>query len=81
MRRQHVAAARDATPKRVGYADPPYPGKAWMYRDQASYRGEVDHEALVASLVDEYDGWALSTSSDALRAVLPLCPEGIKVCG
>ncbi|MBV8979277.1 MAG: hypothetical protein JO086_00075 [Acidimicrobiia bacterium] len=67
---------------RFAYADPPYPGlSAKYYRHEDSYAGEVDHAALVASLVDgRYDGWALSTSARALRDVLPMCPPGARVC-
>lgn len=64
-----------------GYADPPYPRKAAKcYKDQPTFAGEVDHAALIASLVDRYDGWALSTGAYALREVLPLCPAGVRVC-
>lgn len=66
--------------KRVAYADPPYPGLARKYyADRPEYRGEVDHVALVAEL-QTFDGWALSTSARALRDLLPLCPEGARVC-
>jgi hypothetical protein len=67
---------------RFAYADPPYPGLARKYyKNEPTYAGEVDHAALIASLeASGYDGWALSTSRDALRTVLPLCPEGAKVC-
>jgi hypothetical protein len=67
---------------RMAYADPPYPGLARRYYEQEdSYAGEVDHAELVASLTaGDYDGWALSTSASALRDVLPLCPEGARVC-
>lgn len=67
---------------RFAYADPPYPGKARRYyRKEANFGGEVDHRELVASLVAaNYAGWALSTSSEALRDVLPLCPKGARVC-
>lgn len=58
------------------YADPPYPGKARRYYHQE----EVNHPALVQSLVDGYDGWALSTSAMALRDILPLCPPQVRVC-
>lgn len=75
-----VARARAALPIRAAYADPPYPEKSWLYRGHPDYAGEVDHRALVARLVDGYpDGWALSTSAEALPAVLALCPEGVKV--
>lgn len=69
-------------PMRLAYADPPYPGKARRYyRKESTYAGEVDHRALIASLeASEYDGWALSTSADALRTVLPMCPEEAHVC-
>lgn len=62
----------------LAYADPPYPGRAHLYADHLDYAGEVDHVELVARLV-EYDGWALSTSSKALRYVLGLCPEDVRV--
>ena len=63
---------------RLAYADPPYPGNSWLYRDHPDYAGEVDHAALIASLA-AYDGWALSTSAAALPAVLALCPPGVRV--
>lgn len=66
---------------RMCYADPPYPGlSSKYYRNEPTYAGEVDHAALVASLMEHYDGWALSTSSKALRDILPLCPPEARVC-
>jgi len=67
---------------RFAYADPPYPGQAHLYRDHPDYAGEVDHAALIARLVAEFpDGWALSSSSPALRDVLPLTPPPLtRVC-
>jgi len=68
------------------YADPPYPGLASKYyRDEASFAGEVDFPALIASLVDARRtgaclGWALSTSARSLRELLPLCPAEARVC-
>jgi hypothetical protein len=64
----------------MAYADPPYPGKADIYKDQPDYKGEVDHVELIASLVDRFDGWALSTSAESLRSILPLCPPEAHVC-
>jgi hypothetical protein len=62
---------------RFAYADPPYPGKADYYPE----REEVDHASLLERLTGGYpDGWALSTSSEALRDVLALCPPGVRVC-
>lgn len=64
--------------KRIAYGDPPYPDHGDDYADQETGFGEVDHRALLAQLV-RHDGWALSTSSKALRDVLPLCPPGARV--
>lgn len=74
-------ASRSAgAPLRLAYADPPYPGRSRRYYgDHPDYAGEVDHAELIASLVATYDGWALSTSADALVDVLALCPPGVKV--
>jgi len=76
-RELRVACGR---PLRLAYADPPYPGKARLYRGHPDYRGEVDHVALVEQLVARYpDGWALSTSAEALPAILPSCPPAVRV--
>ncbi len=59
-------------PMKFAFADPPYPGKAFYYPEAS----EVDHETLIRRLQLEYtDGWALSTSSEALRDVWQHCPE------
>ena len=63
---------------RLAYADPPYPGNAELYAGHPDYAGEVDHEELVERLA-AYDGWALSTSSKALRSVIALCPADVRV--
>ena len=64
-----------------GYADPPYIGTAARYyKNEPSYAGEVDHAELIEKMVrTEYAGWALSCSSDSLREILPLCPEGVRI--
>lgn len=82
LRRRRATEERAAEPMRFAYADPPYPGLAKRYYgDQPTYAGEVDHAELIARLEACYpDGWALSTSAKALRHVLPLCPEGARVC-
>lgn len=64
---------------RLSYADPPYPGRAHLYKDHPDYAGEVDHHALIEKLMGGYDGWALSTSAEALRDLLPLCPPEARV--
>lgn len=86
-RRDPSFTDRSATPAAppglcFAYADPPYPGTAARYyRHEPTYAGEVDHATLVASLTaGGYAGWALSTSSRALRDVLPLCPANARVC-
>lgn len=87
LRRQHQASATPAlaTGATFAYADPPYPGMAKRYyENEPTYAGEVDHPALIASLTAALNdgkiaGWALSTSSKALRDVLPLCPPGARV--
>ena len=82
LRRRIDDLAAAARPMHFAYADPPYPGLARRYYgDQPTYVGEVDHAALIADLERRYpQGWALSTSSKALRVVLPMCPEGARVC-
>lgn len=73
-----VATSSTTTPLRLAYADPPYPGKAWLYRDHPDYAGEVDHVELIRRL-STFDGWALSTSAEALPMVLASCPPGVRV--
>jgi hypothetical protein len=66
---------------RFAYADPPYPGhlRRKLYASDPKC-AEVDHAELVAKLVREFpDGWALSTGSNNLHAVLPLCPPDVRV--
>lgn len=82
LRRLSAGATGPASgPGNFVYADPPYPGMAHRYySDHEDYAGEVDHRELIRSLVDaRHLGWALSTSSKALRDVLPLCPPGARV--
>jgi hypothetical protein len=58
------------------YADPPYVGQAKRHYGDT----EVDHAGLIQTLVDKYpDGWALSASSPSLKALLPLCPDDVRV--
>lgn len=81
-RRAELAArpVRARTAMRMAYADPPYPGLARrFYAGESSYAGEVDHRELCKRL-GTYDGFALSTGAFALRDLLPLCPEGARVC-
>lgn len=63
---------------RLAYADPPYPGRAHLYRDHPDFAGEVNHAALI-ELCESFDGWALSTNSDSLAYVLSLCRPDVSV--
>lgn len=65
---------------KLGYADPPYPGLAHLYKDHPDYAGEVDHAALVAQLEADFDGWVLHTNSPAIPIIAPLVAqlEGVR---
>lgn len=67
---------------RIGYADPPYPGCAHLYKDHPDYGGEVDHAALIARLEADFDGWVLHSSATpaAMKLIVPLLPEGVRIC-
>lgn len=78
--RASLSPGHDDGPRRFAYADPPYPGFSSLYEGHPDFAGEVDHAALVASIMDGgYAGWALSTSAKTLRDVLPLCPPESRV--
>jgi hypothetical protein len=64
---------------KIGYADPPYPNCAHLYKDHADYAGEVNHQMLIGRLEAEFDGWVLHTSSVALPYVASMCPAGIRI--
>lgn len=53
-----------ATPARIAYADPPYPGCSHHYIGHPDYAGEVDHADLARQLAN-FDGFVLHTSSVA----------------
>ena len=56
----------------IGYADPPYPGQSKKhYADHPDYGGEVDHEALIDSLYNDYDGFVLHTNSVSIPRIAP----------
>lgn len=67
---------------KFAYADPPYIGRSWALKKNKGagyYDGPgVDHSELIRDLA-EYDGWALSASSNSLREILPMCPDGVRV--
>lgn len=67
--------------RKMGYADPPYPGQAErLYGDHPDYAGEVDSHELVCEMLANFpNGWALSTSVQALPKVLRSCPDRVLV--
>lgn len=69
---------------RFAYADPPYFGLAEkfygkMHPEAAAYDRIETHAALIERLSAEFDGWAMSLQSPALKHILPLCPEDTRV--
>jgi hypothetical protein len=68
---------------KLGYADPPYPGCADLYRDHPDYGGEVDHRVLINRLQSEFDGWVLHTHVSGLRMMereQMLPADGVRIC-
>jgi hypothetical protein len=63
------------------YADPPYPGQSKRhYADHPDYAGEIDHQALIRTLEQDYpDGWALSTNSPSLALLLPMFTVKVRI--
>ena len=81
LRRKLVYQEWCGSPKRIAYADPPYPGMAKKYYgNEATFAGEVDHVDLVRQLNGSFDGWAISTSPKTLGEVLKLCGDDGHVC-
>lgn len=77
-------------PHRFAYLDPPYLGLCSRYDhnhpagprpfDARCWDELATHQALISWASDEFpDGWALSLSSTHLRAILPLCPDDVRV--
>lgn len=66
------------------YADPPYLGCCHLYAhhhpDGLCWDDLSTHHNLIDRLVVDYpDGWAMSATSNSLRALLPLCPPDVRV--
>lgn len=69
---------------RLAYADPPYYGSCVRYghHHEAPYGCWDDlntHSVLIDHLLVNYDGWALSCTSNSLRHLLPMCPPEVRV--
>jgi hypothetical protein len=82
--KHRTASACVASPwsRRIGRCASPTPTRPIRGRlDTTREQTEVDHARLIAELVERFpDGWALSTSAEALPDVLALCPRGVRVC-
>lgn len=65
--------------RRFAYADPPYLGQAKKRYGDDTYDDLVAHIDLIARLEADYDAWALSLHSVSLRAILPECPQDVRV--
>jgi hypothetical protein len=71
--------SREGIDVRIGYADPPYPGCAHLYKGHPDFAGEVDHAHLLHQLEENFDGWVLHTSSVALPRIAPLLPKEARI--
>lgn len=67
-----------ASPLRIAYADPPYIGQARKHYAKDSRCAEVNHRILIEHL-REFDGWALSCTSNSLSVLLPMCAGKVRV--
>jgi hypothetical protein len=70
---------------RFAYADPPYLGRAEYYvahhPEAMIWDDPTTHNKLIDRLQAEYpDGWVMSLSEQSLRVILPMCPNGARVC-
>lgn len=74
---------------RVAYVDSPYLGCCKLYDhnhpegtrpfDGCCWDDPATHEALIGWVDDQFDGWALSLTSNSLRTILPMCPGDCRV--
>lgn len=69
---------------KLAYADPPYLGQGHQYTDTPEaalrvYDSIEGWEDLIGRLHSEFDGWALSMTSDNLHDILPLVPRRARV--
>ena len=62
---------------RAAYADPPYVGQAKKHYGPEAR--EVNHEALINHLENDFDTWALSCSTPSLHTILPMCPPETRI--
>lgn len=66
------------------YADPPYLGLSQkfyghLHAQAADYDDPEVHRQLITRLCDEFDGWALSLHTPALKIMLDMCPADVRI--
>lgn len=65
------------------YADPPYYGMCAVYEhhhpDGRCWDDLGTHARLIEHLVTTADGWAMSLQSPALKPILALCPDDVRI--
>ena len=69
---------------KAAYADPPYLGLSekfygHLHPEAAEYDDPLAHQRLIERLSDEYEAWALSLHTPALKTILPFCPDDVRV--
>lgn len=68
---------------RAAYADPPYLGLAAKFyaahHPEAADFDRVEKHAELIDKLNTFDAWAMSLHSPALRVILPLCPDDVRV--
>ena len=68
---------------RIAYADPPYYGCGHLYTDtpEAALRtyDNLDSWRDLFATLSEFDGWAMSMTSDNLHDLLPLAPREARI--
>lgn len=69
---------------KIAYADPPYVGCAYLYKDHPDFGGEVDHAQLIERLQSEFDGWVLHAGATmrSYATIIPVIEKipGVRVC-
>lgn len=69
---------------KAAYADPPYLGLAEkfygaLHPEAAVYDDPETHRKLIERMCDEFDTWAMSLHEPALKTILPMCPQDVRV--
>jgi hypothetical protein len=54
-------------------------GRATAHEAAAEWDNPATHQALVAQLEADYDGWVIAASADSLATYLPVCPPDVRV--